>query len=40
MLLEKDPERFARLLGVWRNIIRHHIAASLPKPSGKRALIP
>jgi AcrR family transcriptional regulator len=31
MLIEKDPDRFARLLAVWRDIIRQHIAASLPK---------
>ena len=40
MLLEKDPERFARLLGIWRNIIRQHIVASLPKHSGKRTSTP
>jgi AcrR family transcriptional regulator len=37
LLIEKDPERFARLLAVWRNIIRQHIAASVPKKSRKRA---
>jgi AcrR family transcriptional regulator len=36
MLIEKDPERFARLLAVWRSIIRQHIAASMPKKSRKR----
>jgi AcrR family transcriptional regulator len=36
MLIEKDPERFARLLDVWRNIVRQHIAAALPKRSRKR----
>jgi AcrR family transcriptional regulator len=37
MLIEKDPERFARLLAVWRSIIRQHIAASLPKkPRGRK----
>jgi AcrR family transcriptional regulator len=36
MLIEKDPEQFARLLGVWRNIIRQHIAASIPKKPRKQ----
>ncbi|MDB5609485.1 MAG: Transcriptional regulator, TetR family [Bradyrhizobium sp.] len=29
MLIEKDPEQFARLLKVWRDIIRQHISMSL-----------
>jgi AcrR family transcriptional regulator len=29
MLIEKDPEQFARLLKVWRDIIRQHIAGSI-----------
>jgi hypothetical protein len=29
MLIENDPEQFARLLKVWRDIIRQHIASSL-----------
>jgi AcrR family transcriptional regulator len=29
MLIEKDPEQFARLLKVWRDIIRQHVATSL-----------
>ena len=36
MLIEKDPEQFARLLGAWRNIIRQHLEASLPKRPRKR----
>jgi AcrR family transcriptional regulator len=36
MLIEKDPDQFARLLGVWRNIIRQHIAASIPKKPRKQ----
>lgn len=36
MLIEKDPEQFARLLGVWRNIIRQHIANSIPKKPRKQ----
>ena len=36
LLIERDPERFARLLGVWRNIIRQHLVASLPKKTRKR----
>lgn len=40
MLIEKDPEQFARLLEVWRNIIRQHIAASLPKKPRKQASKP
>ncbi len=40
MLIEKDPERFARLLGVWRNIVRQHIAASLPRKSKKAGMKP
>jgi AcrR family transcriptional regulator len=40
MLIEKDPEQFTRLLAVWRNIIRQHIAAALPKKSRKRAAKP
>jgi AcrR family transcriptional regulator len=40
MLLERDPERFARLLDVWRNIIRQHLVASLPEKSRKRGRRP
>ena len=40
LLIERDPERFARLLGVWRNIIRQHLVASLPKKSRKRGRKP
>jgi AcrR family transcriptional regulator len=36
MLIEKDPDQFARLFGVWRNIIRQHIAASIPKKPRKQ----
>ncbi|WP_283843067.1 TetR/AcrR family transcriptional regulator [Bradyrhizobium sp. Ce-3] len=36
MLIENDPERFSRLLAVWRKIVRQHIEDSLPKPSRKR----
>jgi len=36
MLIENDPEHFSRLLGVWRKIIREHIAGSLPKQTGRR----
>jgi AcrR family transcriptional regulator len=36
LLIERDPERFARLLGVWRNIIWQHLVASLPKKSRRR----
>lgn len=36
MLIEKDPEQFARLLAVWRTIVRQHIAASIPKKTRKR----
>lgn len=32
MLIEKDPEQFIRLMNVWREIIRQHLARSL---SGK-----
>lgn len=28
MLIERDPEQFTRLLKVWRDIIRQHVAAS------------
>jgi AcrR family transcriptional regulator len=36
MLIEHDPERFSRLLEVWRKIVRQHIEDSLPKQSRKR----
>jgi AcrR family transcriptional regulator len=36
MLIEKDPEQFARLLNVWRDIIRQHIAASIPRKPRKQ----
>jgi AcrR family transcriptional regulator len=36
MLIENDPEHFSRLLGVWRKIIREHIAGSLPQQTGRR----
>jgi hypothetical protein len=36
MLIENDPKHFARLLDVWRKIIRQHIEDSMPKQSRKR----
>jgi len=35
-LLENDPEQFARLMGVWRTIVRQHVAASISRRSRKR----
>lgn len=35
-LIESDPERFSRLLGVWSKIVRQHINESTPKQSRKR----
>lgn len=36
MLLEKDPEQFSRVLGVWCQIIRQHIENAAPKKAGRR----
>src|SRR3984957_6786650 len=36
MLIENDPEQFARLMNVWRDIILRHLAASVPGKSRKR----
>ena len=30
MLIENDPEQFARLMNVWRDIIHQYLAASIP----------
>ncbi|UPK32684.1 TetR/AcrR family transcriptional regulator [Bradyrhizobium sp. 186] len=36
MLIEKDPEQFTRLMNVWRDIIRQHLARSLSNKSRKQ----
>jgi len=36
MLIENDPERFTRLMNVWRDIIHQHLAAAIPDKFGKR----
>jgi AcrR family transcriptional regulator len=36
MLIENDPEHFARLLAVWRTIVRQYIDSSMSKPARKR----
>jgi AcrR family transcriptional regulator len=36
MLLENDPAQFSRLMNVWREIIRQHLAASLSGKSRKQ----
>ena len=36
MLIENDPEQFARLMNVWRDIILRHLAASVPGKSRKQ----
>jgi AcrR family transcriptional regulator len=36
MLIENDPEQFARLMNVWRDIIHRHLAASVPSKPRKR----
>lgn len=36
MLIEKDPAEFTRLMNVWREIIRQHLAASLSARSRRR----
>jgi hypothetical protein len=36
MLIENDPEQFARLMNVWRDIIHQHLAASIPGKPRKR----
>ncbi|MEY9437348.1 TetR/AcrR family transcriptional regulator [Bradyrhizobium elkanii] len=36
MLIEKDPDRFSRLLGVWRTIVRQHIEDAMPTQSRRR----
>jgi AcrR family transcriptional regulator len=35
MLIENDPEQFTRLMNVWRDIIRRHLAASMPSKPRK-----
>jgi AcrR family transcriptional regulator len=34
-LIEKDPEQFARLLRVWRDIIRQHLQTAMASDHGK-----
>ena len=36
MLIENDPQQFARLMNVWRDIIHQHLAASIPGKPRKR----
>jgi hypothetical protein len=36
MLIENDPQQFARLMNVWRDIIHQHLAAALPDRSRKQ----
>ncbi|MEH2549678.1 AcrR family transcriptional regulator [Bradyrhizobium sp. AZCC 2262] len=35
-LIEDDPEQFSRLMNVWRDIIRQHLAASIPGKSRRQ----
>jgi AcrR family transcriptional regulator len=36
MLIENDPEKFTRLMNIWRGIIRQHLAAAIPGKSRKQ----
>jgi hypothetical protein len=35
-LIEDDPAQFTRLMNVWRDIIRQHLAAAIPGRSRKQ----